>query len=126
MTGADAAGACEIVVEDEAKRAAAADVRKAMRRAWRNDEEVARPRPAPPSADGLHALAREVENQLGKGVAVERNLGVAVAVELQFAQHEAERVNFDLLDQDGAPGEHGVGFVLAKVGFVLTQARPDA
>jgi hypothetical protein len=30
-----------------------------------------------------------------------------VTVELEAAQHEAERVNFDVLDEDGTPGGHG-------------------
>jgi hypothetical protein len=41
-----------------------------------------------------------------------------VSIQLQFAQHESKGVDFDLLNQDGTPGEHG-GFVLKSDGFVL-------
>jgi hypothetical protein len=38
---------------------------------------------------------------------VRGDLGLAVAVELQFAQHETEGVDLDFLDEQGTPGEHG-------------------
>jgi hypothetical protein len=40
-------------------------------------------------------------------VTVGGDFGVAMAVELEFAQHKIQRVNFDFLDEQWTPGEHG-------------------
>lgn len=120
VRGADLARPFEFVVEHETKRAAAAGDREAVWHLGGNHKEVARAGAAAASLDRLHAFAREIENQLGERMAVRRDLGIAVAIELELAQDEAERVDFNFLDEKGTPGEHGVGFMLAKVGNVLT------
>lgn len=89
-------------------------------------EKIAGAGAAATAVDGLDALPRQIEHQLRVGVAVGGHLGIAVAVELQLAQHKAERVNFNFLNQEWTPGEHGVGFVLAKVGVMLTQSVVSA
>ena len=107
MGGADAAGVLEIVVEHEAEGPAAAGDGKAVRNLRRNHEEVPAAGPAAAAVHGLHALARKIENQLRVGVPMGGDLGVTVAVELKFAQDEVQRVDFDFLDQQWTPGEHG-------------------
>lgn len=105
--GADAAGVLELVVEHKTERAAAAGDGKAVRNVRRDDEEVPGASPAAPAVHGLHAFAGKVENQLRIGVAVGCDLRVAMAVELEFAQDKIQRVDFDFLDEQGTPGEHG-------------------
>lgn len=126
VMGAEADGVVDFVVEHEAERPAVAAEGETMGCAGRDNEEIAGARHPAASADVLHAFAAEVEDELGVVMRMRGNLGLAVAVELEFAQHKAERVNFDLLDEDGAPSEHEVGFVLVKVGFVLTQGECSA
>lgn len=88
----------------------------------RNYKKIPGSGAAAPSVDGLNAFAGEVEHELRVGVAMWCDFGIAVAVELQLAEHKAERVDFYFLNQEWAPGEHGIGFVLAKVGIMLTQS----
>ncbi len=93
-----------------------------MRRVGRDDEQVSSVGAPPPRIDGLHTLAGQIENELSVVVTVGRNLGVAVPVQLELAQDETQSVDFNFLNQQRTPGEHRIGFVLAKVGIVLTQA----
>ncbi len=123
MGGASLGPTGRIVVDHEANREVVALLGEAVRRRWRNDKQIPGASDPMMAADGLRALAGKVKNQLGEVVAMRGDLGMAVPVQLQFPQHEPEGVNLDFLDQDRTPGEHGVGFVLVKVGFVLTQAR---
>ena len=93
-----------------------------MGRFCRNHKEIPGPGAAAPPVDGLNAFAGEVEHKLRVRVAVRCDFSIAVTVELQLAEHKAERVDFYFLNQKWAPGEHGIGFVLAKVGIMLTQS----
>ncbi len=85
MGGSDATGVLEFVVEHEAEGPAAAGDRKAVRNLRRNHKEVPSAGPAAAAIYGLHALARKIENQLRVGVIMGGDLGVTVAVELEFA-----------------------------------------
>lgn len=128
-------GAGVIVVEYEAERATLADGAEAVLNVGRDNKEIAGVGVVFAVADVLHAVAGKVENELGVRVGVGGDLGEAVAVELQFTQHETKGVNLDFLDEQGAPGQHGEsngetghsrraesGFVLGRVGDVLTLA----
>jgi hypothetical protein len=97
------------------------------------EEEVAWTRFVGPAADLLDAFSREEEDGLPVGMAVGRNLGHAVAVDLQLAHNQPAHAQVDLLHKEGTPGQHGsmlrreslhgqteVGFVLNLRGFVLT------
>ena len=99
---------------------------KPVRQPGGNHEQITGAGATAPAGDGLNTFPGEVENQLGEIVAVGCDLGVAVTVVLKFTQHESQRVDFDFLNEEWAPGEHEVGGVLAKVGNVLTQAAVSA
>ncbi len=105
--GADAAGVLEFVVEHETERAAATGDERAVGNVRRDDEEVPGAGPAAPAVHGLHAFAGKVENQLRVGVTMGGDFGVAMAVELEFAQNKIQGVDFDFLDEQWTPGEHG-------------------
>src|SRR6185369_1743159 len=85
-------------------------------------EEVARAGAASAAVDRLHPFASEIEDELREVVAVRRDLGVPVAVQLKLAQHEIQRVDFNFLNKQRTPSGHRVGYVLAKAGKVLTQS----
>lgn len=122
VRGANATVALKLVVKDEAKRTAVPRGGESVRHARWNHKEIPGPGAAGAGVHGLHALAREIEDELGKLVAVGSHLGLSVAVELELPQHEPQCVNLDFLDEERTPRVHRVGFVLAKAGFVLTQA----
>jgi len=52
-----------------------------------------------------------------------RDFRVAVPVQLEFPQYEIQCVDFNFLNKKRLPGQHKIGFVLSKVGSVLTQVR---
>jgi hypothetical protein len=93
-----------------------------MGHARRNDKEISGTRGTAAGSNRLHAFTGKIEDELGELMRMWRHLRVAVTIQLQFSQDETQRVDFDFLHQNGTPGEHDVGSVLAKVGFVLTQA----
>jgi hypothetical protein len=118
---ADAGGTLEFVVEHEAEWATISGDGKAVKRVGRDDEQISRVGATSPGVDRLDALPREVKNELSVGVTVGGNLGIAVSIQLELAQHETQSVDFNFLNEQGTPGEHEIGFMLAKVGIVLTQ-----
>lgn len=78
-----------LVFEHEAERATVARHGKPVVHAGRDDEQVARARFDAFFAQHLHALAGEIEDELVIGVRMRGDLGLAMAVELKFSQHEA-------------------------------------
>jgi hypothetical protein len=78
-------GAGVIVVEHEAERATLADGAEAVLNVGRDDKEIAGVGVVFAVADMLHAVAGEVEDELGVRVGMGGDLGEAVAVQLQFA-----------------------------------------
>lgn len=109
VAGADASSAGELVIEHEAERPAVRANREAMRHVRRNDEEIAGAGGATAAANVLHSFAGEVEDKLRVIVHVRRDLGFAVPIELQLPEDEAQRVDFNFLNEDGAPCEHRRG-----------------
>ena len=92
------AGIFQLVIENEAQGTAWAGNGKSVGSSGGNDKQVPGPGWSTTSDSGLNALAGKVEDELGVSVAVRGNLGVAVAVELKFAQDETQGVNFNLLN----------------------------
>lgn len=110
-----------LVVEHQAQWPARLQRGKTMRRAGRDNEQIAGTGVTLATIDDLQAFAGQKEDKLRIIVLMRADFRVTVAVELEFAQHKTEGVNLDLLDEDWTPGGH-VGNMLSKVGNVLTQA----
>lgn len=102
--GATPAGCFGLVVEHEAERAALAGDGETVGCRLGNYKKVTGAGSAAATVDRLFTFAGQIENQLDVVVGVRCNLGVAVAVELQLPQDEAQSVNFDLLNQQRLPG----------------------
>ena len=64
----------------------------------RDDKEIAWGSLLLPSVDDLCSLPGEVEDELGVVVLMRFDLCLKMAVQLQLAQDEAQRVYFDLLN----------------------------
>ena len=96
----------QFVIENEAQGTAWAGNGKSVGSSGGDKKQVPSAGWSTTSDGGLNALARKVEDELGVGVAVGSNLGVAVAVELKFAQDETQGVDFNLLNQQRAPSMH--------------------
>ncbi len=96
----------QLVIENEAQGTAWAGNGKSVGSSRGDDKQISGAGRSTTSDGGLNALAGKIEDELGVGVAVGSNLGVAVAVELKFAQDETQGVDFNLLNQQRAPSVH--------------------
>ena len=84
----DSRAAAPFVIKGEAERSARARHGEAVIDAGRQDKEIARPGLDAALANDLNPLAREVEDKLMVGVVMRSDLGLPMAVQLQFAQHK--------------------------------------